>query len=142
MGRAYLDEDEECGSQWAIICWAGAVASAIRGKRGQAFLREMKAAMEALPKKELIADELMLGGEVCAIGAVGLARNIEMQRLDTEDHYTLARVFNISETLVREIMFANDKGNSPWRHNETPSQRYQRVMRWIDEQLKPLTEGG
>jgi hypothetical protein len=43
---------------WSHIRWRGAVASAIRGGRGQAFLREMLAAMDAMPVKRLVANEL------------------------------------------------------------------------------------
>jgi hypothetical protein len=59
--------------QWEVIRWRGAVRSAIRGKRGQAFLREMLAALDALPDKRLIRNELEVNGEYCALGAVGPA---------------------------------------------------------------------
>ena len=39
--------------------WRGRVASAIRGRRGQAFLREMRAALDAMPDKRLIATALV-----------------------------------------------------------------------------------
>lgn len=45
-----------------MIRWRGAVASAIRGKRGQAFLREMLAALDAMPEKRLIAGSLVFDG--------------------------------------------------------------------------------
>ena len=35
--------------QWDLIRWRGAVQSAMCGKRGQAFLKEMLAALDALP---------------------------------------------------------------------------------------------
>lgn len=46
MSRSGYSDDID---QWDLICWRGAVASAIRGKRGQAFLLEMWKAMTALP---------------------------------------------------------------------------------------------
>jgi hypothetical protein len=55
MGRAGYSED--CDG-WALIRWRGAVTSAIRGKRGQAFLREMLDALDALPVKRIAS-----GGE-------------------------------------------------------------------------------
>ena len=46
MSRSGYTDDME--DMWQHICWRGAVASAIRGRRGQAFLREMLAAMDAI----------------------------------------------------------------------------------------------
>jgi hypothetical protein len=54
---------EECEDNWQTIRWRGAVKSAIRGKRGQAFLREMLAALDAMPEKRLIAGDLVFKGE-------------------------------------------------------------------------------
>ena len=62
---------------WALICWRGAVKSALRGARGQAFLREMAAALDMMPVKQLIRHELIKDGSVCAIGAVGRARRLD-----------------------------------------------------------------
>ena len=38
--------------------WRAQVASAIRGKRGQKLLKELLTALDSMPKKELIANEL------------------------------------------------------------------------------------
>jgi hypothetical protein len=40
--------DESCDDNWGLICWRGAVASALRGRRGQAFLRELVDALDAV----------------------------------------------------------------------------------------------
>jgi len=56
--------------------YEAAKRSTLRGKRGQAFLRELVAALDALPQPEL--SEGALGdrrtGCVCALGAVALAQ--------------------------------------------------------------------
>lgn len=44
MSRSGYNDD--CDG-WALIRWRGAVNSAINGKRGQAFLRELVAALDA-----------------------------------------------------------------------------------------------
>ena len=129
MSRSDYDDD---ASGWSLICWRGAVKSAIRGKRGQAFLVEMLASLDALPQRMLIANDLERGGEVCAIGAVGKARGIDMTLLDPEDSSTVASVFGISEALAREIVFENDEAQ--WRI-ETPEQRFARMRTWILKQL-------
>ena len=58
-GSGYNDD---CDG-WALIRWRGAVASAIRGRRGQAFLRDLLAALDAMPDKRLVADALVFDGQ-------------------------------------------------------------------------------
>jgi len=119
---------------WALICWRGAVASAIRGKRGQAFLGEMKEVLDAMPTKELISGELVQDDEVCALGAVGIARGLDMAPIDPEEYDQVAALFGVSEKLVREIESVNDEDG---RFSiETPIQRWIRVRRWVDSQIK------
>ena len=123
---------------WAHIRWRGAVKSAIRGKRGQAFLREMLAAMDAMPSKRLIAHNLQKGGEVCAIGTIGVARGIDMAVIDVEDYDKVADVFGVSAALVREIEYENDDN---W-HRETPEGRFVRVRQWAKNQLLHTAPAG
>lgn len=59
MSRSGYYEDYE--HDWYQIMWRGAVKRAIRGKRGQAFLREMLTALDALPEPRLIAEKLESG---------------------------------------------------------------------------------
>ncbi len=128
MSRSgYVDEMDD---QWTLIRWRGAVASAIRGRRGQAFLKEMLAALDALPEKRLIKEELQVDGEVCAIGAVGRARGIDMVNIDAHDRDMVASAFGIPYTLACEIAYENDEGNGYWS-KETPEQRFTRVRTWI-----------
>lgn len=106
MSRSgYIDDCD----QWDLIRWRGAVASSIRGKRGQAFLRELVTALDALPEKKLIAEELEIEGQVCALGAVGRARGLDMAGVDPGDHDTVASVFQIPHALACEIMWENDE---------------------------------
>jgi hypothetical protein len=112
--------------------WRGQVASAIRGKRGQAFLRELIAALDALPEKRLIAHDLQLGSEVCAIGSVGLVRGVDMSKLDPEDPPKIAEVFGIAPQLVSEIEFMNDE--AAW--NDSPENRWARMRAWAVANLK------
>jgi hypothetical protein len=127
MSRSgYSDDCDE----WGLIRWRGAVASAIRGRRGQAFLKEMLAALDALPVKRLIEGDLQAGGEVCAIGAVGARRGIDLAEIDPHDRSTVANVFGVSEALAAEIMYINDEARPYW-NEETPEQRFERVHAWV-----------
>lgn len=119
---------------WALIMWRGAVNSAIKGKRGQAFLHEMKAAMDAMPNKRLISGELIEGGDVCAIGSVIAARGIDAE-LHPYDSEGIAKHVGISNALVKEIASINDDDFG--YQLETPEERYARVYRWVKEQLIP-----
>lgn len=69
-----------------VAMWRGVVASATRGKRGQAFFRALVDALDAMPEKRLIAGLLEdAEGSVCALGCLGRARGIEPSSLDTCD---------------------------------------------------------
>jgi hypothetical protein len=97
-------------------------------------LKELDAALEALPVKRLIANELEIDGEVCAIGAVGRARGIEMSKFDMEDCYVsneIANAFNIANAMTCEIMYVNDEF-----YYSSPEERYEEVRRWVKENLR------
>jgi hypothetical protein len=128
----YIDDVE----QWDLIRWRGAVASSIRGKRGQAFLLEMWKAMQALPEPKLIAKELEEDGAVCAIGSVGKARGVNMAEIDPQDHEQVADAFGIPHTLACEIMYMNDEGPGNWK--ATPEQRFAYMKKWIEGNLLPV----
>jgi len=132
MSRSNYAERE---ADWQGICWRGAVKKAIKGKRGQAFLREMLVALDALPDKRLIDADLEQDGAVCAIGAVGRARGLDMSEVDPEDSYTVARLFGISNALAREIAYINDDEGEAYYWRETPEQRYVRVRAWIEQRV-------
>ena len=85
--------NDECDDNWALIRWRGAVKSAIKGKRGQAMLKDLLAALDAMPNKRLIRGELVEQGEYCAIGVLGAARGLPMADFDPEDNELLAKTF-------------------------------------------------
>lgn len=118
---------------WELIRWRGAVASAIRGKRGQEFIGNLIKALDAMPEKRLIAHELEKDGEVCAIGSVGKMLGIDMSRLDPEESEMVAAAFNISEALAKEIVYINDEWYDP-RH-DSPEKRWEGVRKWAQGQL-------
>ena len=141
MSRANYSD---CLDSTELNLWRGAVESAIRGKRGQAILREMLAAFDAMPVKELIAHDLeRADGAVCALGCVGKKRGLDMSRLDPEDSENIAKAFGISDALTREIEFENDEhrkwdGYGERSREETPSERWTRMRAWVAAQIKPL----
>jgi hypothetical protein len=132
MGRSGYSDGLD---NWELICWRGAVASAIRGKRGQAFLRELLAALDAVPTKELISGELIDdGGAVCAIGSVGVARGMDMSEIESYDPEAVAHAFGATYALTAEIEYMNDEANS--FSTETPEQRWARMRAWVTQQIR------
>ena len=108
MSRSgYVDE---CDDQWQLIRWRGAVKSAIRGARGQVVLRELIAALDALPEKRLAADSLVNEeGQFCTLGALGHARGLDLSAIDPDDRAAVAKAFGIAEAMAAEIMYENDE---------------------------------
>lgn len=115
-----------------LAMWRGQVASAIRGRRGQRFLRDLIAALDAMPEKRLIAGDLIRDGEVCALGAVGVRRRIKVEQLDSEDWDDMSRRFNIARQLVQDVEYRNDCDPC-----ESPEQRWARVRKWASSRLRP-----
>ena len=132
MSRSGYSEDLD---NWALIKWRGQVASATRGRRGQSLLRDLLAALDAMPKKELIAHELELAnGDRCALGVVGMARGIDMSRLDPSEPEDVAAAFDIARPLAMEIVYENDDGD--FFGQETLHERWTRMRRWVADQIR------
>ena len=132
MSRSGYNNDN-IEDPWRWIMWRGAVASAIRGARGQAFLRELIDTLDAMPKKTLVVGELQADGEFCALGVVGQARGIDLTTLDTENWRQISDTFDIARPLAREIMFENDEG-SCWRDAQG-TDRWAHMRRWAESKL-------
>ena len=138
MSRSGYGPETDCN--WVWIRWRGAVKSAIRGRRGQAFLREMQAALDAMPRRRLIAGMLEDEGEYCALGAVGHARGMDLSRRDYSEEETAA-MFGISQALAAEIMSVNDHdvihGYEDDMNGDAEEARFNRVWRWVQRHLIP-----
>lgn len=113
MSRSgYSDDYDEDGTGGL---WRGAVERSIRGKRGQAALKELAIAMDAMPNKVLAAESLVTqDGEFCTLGVLGQARDLNMAPIDPEDWETVAASFNLAPAMVREIVYQNDEGVSTY----------------------------
>lgn len=124
-----FDDDEDnlaCGR------WLGNLKRAINGKRGQAFLRDLLDALDAMPVKRLIVDELVTPYGMCAIGSLAVKRNLDVSDIDPEDSSSLASVFGVAEPLIQEIEYWNDEAYS----DITPAQRWVSMRRWVQWKIK------
>jgi hypothetical protein len=132
--------------------WRGSVLSATRGKRGQRFFRDLVGALDEMPTKRLIKNELQTPeGEVCALGCLGRKRGIDLSAVELEedpydfDFRPLGAMFDINARLAREVMYNNDEGGpyrpgryagGQWiRDEETPEERWTRVRGWAARQI-------
>ena len=165
MSRSGYTND---GDNFAM--WRGQVANAIRGKRGQALLLDMVKALDAMPQKQLFQGHLVASdGGVCALGAVGLARGVDMQQFERHidiDGYAddpqgladdLGRTLNAAHQLIMEIQYLNDEyfdftyvdnpkyapGNGEprdLRRDITPEERWQKMRAWAVSHLQPVDD--
>jgi len=128
MSRSgYTDDYDEDGTGGL---WRGAVASAIKGKRGQAALVALAEAMDAMPVKTLAAESLVnADGEFCTLGVLGNARGMDMSRIDPDDYDQIAKAFGLAPAMVREIVYENDehRDGMKWANWEVcgPMRRHQ-----------------
>ena len=124
MSRSGYSDDCE-----NIQLWRAAVERAIHGARGQHFMRKLLAALDAMPAKGLITDEIVdQRGDVCVLGAVD--RN---PKIDPDDRYAVSKHFGIAPAMAAEIVYMNDE----WCARETPEQRWERMRHWVVEQIVP-----
>jgi hypothetical protein len=123
---------EDCDDDLAAGRWAGQLASAIRGKRGQAFLRELIDALDTMPEKRLIRGALREDGEVCALGALGAKRGLDLESLDPDEPEDIGVVFGIAQQLAREVVWQNDEICD----RGTPEERWRDMRGWAQRKLK------
>ena len=133
----------DCDDDGRLAMWRGQVASATRGKRGQKMFRDLLAALDAMPEKALIAGELEADGEVCALGALGRYRGVDMAEIDATDPYDVGRAFDIARQLAAEVAYMNDEhfdyrwtGNM--RRDLTPAERWAGMRAWVVKQIREV----
>lgn len=143
---------EDCDDNLVMGRWQGQLKSSIRGKRGQAFLRALVAALDALPEKRLVSNSLETSeGEVCALGALARHRGIDVKPLalggehpeddwEDSDWDKLASMFDVTQQLAREVMYMNDE---QWCDPSDPNSeavRWQKVRAWAARRIVPTEE--
>lgn len=135
MNRSGYAESDDDVSDAYVDEWRRKVAEAIASPEGQAFLRELAGALDAIPGKWLIKDQLVdEEGDCCAIGAVCRARGIDTAGMDDDGINCTAERLGVPWPLVAEIAHANDG------YRETPEQRWYRMRRWVDRHITQGTD--
>jgi hypothetical protein len=149
MSRFYDDGDWDYG-RWML--WEQATQRALSGKRGQAALRDLEGALLALPEKRLIESYLAKDGEVCAVGALVLAKRCQagetreavladMERISDPEDYCAADVTasegkkhgRMAYAMAWRIAELNDEDC----RDATPERRYEYVLAWVRKAQLP-----
>lgn len=113
------------------------VENALKGARGQAFLKELATLMDAMPEKVLIAHEVISeNGQCCTAGVACKARGLDVSHIELEygDCSDLAKLLGIARCMAAEIAYMNDEWGSP---SETPAERWVRMRKWVAENITP-----
>jgi hypothetical protein len=146
MSRSGYTDDGEC---YELNLYRANVDRALGGKRGQAFLKELLAALDVMPEKKLIAYDFVVEPPapedeaspyyrprecgVCALASVGLARKMDMSGLDEgSDPEWVGMLFGISGMMAAEIEYMNDEACLAV---ETSEERWARMRRWVTLQI-------
>ncbi len=101
-------------------------------------------ALDAMPEKALVVGELETPeGDVCALGALGKVRGIDMSKVDPEDPPQVASAFDIAEPLAQEIVYMNDEHFDTWWDETqkrsislTPEQRWGKMREWVAGKIR------
>ncbi len=144
----YCDSDDYDWEPWMEGQAAGAMRSAIRGRRGQQLLHDLIAGLDALPVPELAAGALEdpETGCGCAFGAVRIHRGADVVPLHFDptdpdiDWRDLAEPFDISETLAHAVVAQNEY-SSKRNDEQSRRRRWQSVRAWAVGNLLAPAEG-
>jgi hypothetical protein len=145
MSRINYSDEEDYPGQFNL--WQANCMRSIKGKAGQAALRELEQALLALPEKRLIADELEdADGEVCAIGALAKYRNVT-PKSDPEEMEMVGVELGMPEMVAWKIVCLNDMElDRRWDREAdkmvdiTPEERYERVLAQVRKWIMPPLE--
>lgn len=148
MSRFDEGYDEDFQNQAAL--YQANTRRALKGRKGQAFLKEMEEALVALPMKKLIEGRICEAGQVCAMGAFALKRRRDagadikaaLDWLEAEDPgegdatetaLFSKKHFGVMECLSFEMAWVNDDDNGVKQADED---RYERVLKWVRSRIK------
>lgn len=159
MSRATSWEDDEPYPNASALFQAN-VDRALKGKKGQTFLREIESALLAMPEKKLIGSAVCEGGQVCLLGAVAVERavkngksradalaelekeakehgqyepeGVNWDEADDETLEYLRSLLGIKQfPLAWTFVHENDEC-----HVRTPEERYERMLKWVQRNIK------
>lgn len=131
MSRISYSDEEDYPGQFEL--WQANCLRSLRGKVGQRELRELHAALLALPDKRLICCELVdEDGAVCAIGVYAKHKGLDLQRFDPDEETDEVGVeAGMPRLAAWKIVEMNDIELS----HLTPEERYRQMLSWVEANL-------
>jgi hypothetical protein len=139
VSRISYSDEEDFAGQFEL--WQANCQRSLSGKRGQAALLELEAALLALPSKRLIANDLEdEEGEVCAIGALARHKNIKPQHDPDGEMAEIGEECGMPRPVAWKVVEMNDlqfdyrwseSGMTPY----TAEERYAAMLAWVQKQL-------
>jgi len=129
---SYCDEEDFPGQ---FDLWQGNCERSLRGKKGQEELGELRAALLDLPDKRLLHKALEdEEGGVCAIGAYGKRKGVDLSKFDLDtDTDEVGIVGGMPRLVAWKVVEMND---FQFDRHFTPEQRYEKMLAWIDSKLQ------
>jgi hypothetical protein len=140
--RIGYSEDEDYPGQFEL--WQANCRRSLKGRAGQSALRELEAALVALPEKRLIAHKLVSAdGEVCAIGALARYKGRDLVA-ETRSQLAEIGIDHFDDEIEGGgEMEVTCEGPYRWPAEKpktwvdiTPESRYKRVLEWVRRQLQ------
>jgi hypothetical protein len=131
MSRISYSDDEAYPGQFDL--WHANCRRSLQGKEGQAELRELRAALLALPEKRLVRGVLVDGeGCVCAVGAYAKYKGLDLHTFDPEDHSDeVGIVAGMPKLVAWKVVEMNDFDFD----HLTPERRYVKMLDWVESQI-------
>lgn len=145
----YCEPDDEV-SFLRCCAFSHNTKQAIKGKKGQRILKELEAALLAMPEKRLISDGFArLEGDVCAMAALMLSRilaagasrqdamGIMEKQIDFDPEPGWDAICDTSEAMkiCKPLVWAIVEQNDEYG-GKTPEQTYDRVLAWVRSNIK------
>jgi hypothetical protein len=161
MSRSCYSEDYGDEYPGQLDLFRANVQRSIRGKQGQARLRELRDALLSMPVKALYDDLWRSGDQVCALGAwaARFSPSVAVSN-DADDHDIATALGDVGwpRLVVLEAVYLNDdrefeyvkaEGPPRWadstgrcygypedvRMSITPERRYTKVLEWATNQI-------
>lgn len=128
----YTDEEDYPGQ---FDLWQANCERSLRGKQGQEELRELRNALLALREKRLLLGTLEdEEGGVCAVGAYGKHKGIDLSKFDVDSDTDDVGIAGGMPPLVAwKVVEMNDLQFD----HVTPEQRYEKMLAWVESKLSP-----
>lgn len=113
-----------------LPAFKASISRAVNSTGGQAMLKNLLSALDAMPYPRLIGGVFEFDCDYCAIGALGKAAGLNVAKFSTEKLPELAATFGCPLVLIDVIMKTNDEGR-----RELPAQKWSRMRDWTAHQI-------